>query len=55
MVVNKKFDVIIDRYDRIRLLYCDWDTFKDILNLEEQSTIIFSRDPDGTLRISIKK
>jgi hypothetical protein len=55
IVGNTKVDIVIDRYGRIRLLYCDWDTFKNILHLEEESTIVFSRDPNGIFRISVKK
>jgi len=52
MVSDKKVDVIIDKYNRIRILYRDWNFLEDILNLKDQSIIVFSRDPDGTIRIS---
>ena len=54
-VGDRKVDVVLDRYDRMRLLYSDWDIMRDILNLENEMILVFSRDSDGTLRISIEK
>jgi hypothetical protein len=47
--------MIIDNYDRIRILSCDWSTFTDLLNFIEGDTVVFYKNPDGTFSLSVKR
>lgn len=55
IVGNKRIEMIIDNYDRIRFLYCDWSVFTDLLNFVEGDTVVFYKNSDGTFNLSVKK